>query len=166
MKLFTTATAVVLVLLSSLCPAYAAEGGAGTTIYQNQMELSGGATYTNTISQNSTYGIQESYSFTTTPGDIVTPIILACDTIYGSMNINSIVSYAQKLGYNVLAAMNTDFFSMSTGVPLGIVIENGVYKCSSLRRSGECVCSGKHGGADQDDKSGRGRKRIRRFPGE
>ncbi len=130
MKLFTTATAVVLVLLSSLCPAYAAEGGAGTTIYQNQMELSGGATYTNTISQNSTYGIQESYSFTTTPGDIVTPIILACDTIYGSMNINSIVSYAQKLGYNVLAAMNTDFFSMSTGVPLGIVIENGVYKCS------------------------------------
>ena len=113
-----------------MCPAYAAEGGAGTTIYQNQMELSGGATYTNTISQNSTYGIQESYSFTTTPGDIVTPIILACDTIYGSMNINSIVSYAQKLGYNVLAAMNTDFFSMSTGVPLGIVIENGVYKCS------------------------------------
>lgn len=58
MKLFTTATAVVLVLLSSLCPAYAAEGGAGTTIYQNQMELSGGATYTNTISQNSTYGIR------------------------------------------------------------------------------------------------------------
>ena len=89
------------------------------------------------------------------------------------MNINSIVSYAQKLGYNVLAAMNTDFFSMSTGVPLGIVIENGVYKCSPegypsvlFRRSGECVCSGKHGGADQDDKSGRGRKRIRRFPGE
>ena len=87
-------------------------------------------TYTNTISENSTYGIQQSYSFTTTPGDLVTPIILACDTIYGSMNIESIVSYAQQQGYNVVAAMNTDFFSMSTGVPLGIVIEDGVYKCS------------------------------------
>ena len=129
-RTFTAAAAVVLLLLSSICPSYASEGGAGTTIYQNQISLGNGVTYTNTISENSTYGIQQSYSFTTTPGDLVTPIILACDTIYGSMNIESIVSYAQQQGYNVVAAMNTDFFSMSTGVPLGIVIEDGVYKCS------------------------------------
>lgn len=129
-KLVTTATAVVLVLLSSVYPSFAGEGGAGSTIYKNQMDLGNGVTYTNTISQNSTYGIQESHSFSTTPGESVKAVVLACDTIYGSMNINSIVSYAQQLGYNVLAAINSDFFSMSTGVPLGIVIENGIYKCS------------------------------------
>ena len=57
-KLFTTATAVVLVLLSSVYPSFAGEGGAGTTIYKNQADLGNGVTYTNTISQNSTYGIQ------------------------------------------------------------------------------------------------------------
>jgi len=129
-KLFTTATAVVLVLLSSVYPSFAGEGGAGTTIYKNHVDLGNGVTYTNTISQNSTYGIQESHAFSTVPGNIVKPIVLACDTIYGSMNINSVVGYAQRLGYNVLAAVNSDFFSMSTGVPLGIVIENGIYKCS------------------------------------
>lgn len=129
-RAFTAVTAAVLVFLTAVCPAFAGEGGAGTTVYQNTMDIGNGATYTNTISQNATYGIEESYSFTTTPGDVTKPIVLACDTIYGSMNINSIVSYAQQLGYNVIAAMNSDFFSMATGVPLGIVIENGIYKCS------------------------------------
>ncbi len=125
----TAAAAAVLVLAASLSPAFAGEGGQGTAIYQNTMDITGGATYTDMMSENS-YGIQHSYSFTSTPGDVTRPIVLACDTIYGAMNINSIVSYAQQLGYNVVAAMNSDFFSMTTGVPLGIVVEDGIYKCS------------------------------------
>ncbi len=127
---FTAAAAVVLMLLSTFCTAYAGEAGEGTVTYRNQQDLGNGVTYTNTISQNPTYGIQQSFSFTTIPLQIVKPIVLACDTIYGSLNIDNVVTYAQQLGYNVLAAMNTDFFSMQTGIPLGLVIENGVYKCS------------------------------------
>ena len=33
--------------------------------------------------------------------------------------------YAQELGYHVLGAVNTDFFSTTSGVPIGIVIEDG-----------------------------------------
>ena len=119
----TTAAAVVLVLLMSICPVLAAEGGAGTTVYQSEMDLGNGVTYTNTMSQNSTYGLQQSHSFTVAPGDLITPVILACYTIYGSMNMDSIVNYAETQGYNVLAALNTDFFSTKTDVPLGLVIE-------------------------------------------
>ena len=98
------------------------------------------------------------------------PIILACDTIYGSMNINSIVCYAQKLGYNVLGDEYRFLFHVY-GRAAGhrhrkrrIQMQSGGVSFRSLSTLRECVCSGKHGGADQDDKSGRGRKRIRRFP--
>lgn len=128
-KKLTAAAAAIMVFAASLSPVFAGEGGQGTTIYQNTTDLAGGATYTNMVSENSS-GRQESYSFTSTLGDVTRPIVLACDTIYGTMNIDSIVSYAQQLGYNVVAAMNSDFFSMATGVPLGIVVEDGIYKCS------------------------------------
>jgi exopolysaccharide biosynthesis protein len=52
------------------------------------------------------------------------------DTIYGTFKISTMVSYAESLGKNVLAVVNSDFFSVQTGVPLGIVIEDGEYKSS------------------------------------
>lgn len=110
--------------------AAAGEGGAGTTVYKSEQDWGNGVKYTNTVSWNSTYGTEESFSVTSAIGSIVKPIVLACDTIFGSMKMDSILSYAKQLGYNVLAAINSDFFSMSTGVPLGIVVEDGIYKSS------------------------------------
>jgi exopolysaccharide biosynthesis protein len=55
---------------------------------------------------------------------------MACDTIYGRLTVSQIISYAERQGKNVIAAVNTDFFSTATGVPSGIVIENGIYKSS------------------------------------
>ena len=52
------------------------------------------------------------------------------------------MSYAQELGYHVLAAINTDFFSTSTGVPLGIVIEDGVYKADSAGEAAMVISDG------------------------
>lgn len=129
-KLITTVTAVVTALLMSVTPVLAGEGGAGTNVYLNRVDLGNGVTYENAMSQNATYGIQQSHSFAAEPGTVITPVILACDTIYGGMNMNKIVEYAGTQGYNVLAALNTDFFSTQTGVPMGLVIEDGIYKCS------------------------------------
>ena len=117
-------------IFGSVGLAAAGEGGAGTTVYKSEQDWGNGVTYTNTVSWNSTYGTEESFSVTSAIGSIVKPIVLACDTIFGSMKMDSILSYAKQLGYNVLAAINSDFFSMSTGVPLGIVVEDGIYKSS------------------------------------
>lgn len=87
-----------------------------------------GLTYTNTVSEHPS-GRTESFTLELEEDGGVFPILLqSSGTIYGSATINAAVKQAQALGYQVLAAVNTDYFSTSTGVPMGIVIEDGVYK--------------------------------------
>ena len=45
--------------------------------------------------------------------------------------ISRAIAEAEALGYHVVGAMNSDYFSTSTGVPIGIVIEDGIYKSST-----------------------------------
>ena len=52
------------------------------------------------------------------------------------------MSYAQELGYHVLGAINTDFFSTTSGVPIGIVIEDGVYKSSPENEAAMTITGG------------------------
>ena len=71
------------------------------------------------------------------------PIFLqASGTAYGAGSINLAVSYAQSLGYHVLGAINTDFFAPSTGVPLGISIEDGIYKSSPEAEAAVVITDG------------------------
>lgn len=128
-KIVIAAVLVVTMLLSTVMP-LAASSGAGTTVYENVKDLGNGFTYTNTISQNSSYGREESYMAQTTVGSSIKPIVIACDTIYGGLTLDKVIAYTQGLGYNVIGGINTDFFITDTKVPLGIVIENGVYKSS------------------------------------
>ena len=128
-KLTITAVIIVTMLASTVAP-FAATAGAGTTVYENVKDLGNGFTYTNTISQNSSYGREESYMAETAVGSAIKPIVIACDTIYGGLTLDKVISYTKGLGYNVLGGINTDFFSTDTKVPLGIVIENGIYKSS------------------------------------
>ncbi len=108
---------------------FAAEGGAGTSIYESIFDLGDGFTYMTSKYENGS-SREESFRMSTTPNNTVKPIVLACDVVYGSLNINKVMEYASQSGYNVLGAINSDFFSMKTGVPMGIAVENGVYKTS------------------------------------
>ncbi len=103
--------------------------GAGETKYENTHKIGNNFAYVNEISFNAA-GRQESHSAVLTPGGEVYPIVMACDTIYGGMTISNMVKYAKNQGYNVLGAINTDFYSTKTHVPIGTVIENGIYKSS------------------------------------
>lgn len=115
--------------LSLTMPVFAVPEGTGTEVYQNTAQLAQGLTYTNTIYTNSTYGREESFALELAPDSDVFPMVMACDTIYGGMSISNCIAYAESLGYNVVAAVNTDYFN-SVKVPLGMVVENGVYKSS------------------------------------
>jgi exopolysaccharide biosynthesis protein len=118
-----------LIIFSCLTSAASAVG-AGPYVYTNTRQVANNLTYTNTISWSSELGRQEAYALSLTGAGDAYPIIMACDTIYGSLAIGKMIEYAETQGKNVLAAVNTDFFSTKTGVPMGIVIENGVYKSS------------------------------------
>lgn len=122
------AAALLLAVLLALPTVYAA---AGDQKLQTTTQIVDGLTYRNTITENAGSRV-ESFSFELAPHSAAQPILVQGDTtIYAAASINRAISNAQAAGWHVLGGINTDFFALSTGVPLGIVVENGVYKSSN-----------------------------------
>ena len=131
--------ALALAVLMAVPTVYAS---AGEKKLQTTWELTDGLTYSNTITENNSSRV-ESFSLELEEGSRAYPILLqASGTIYGAATINKAVSYAQELGYHVLGAINTDFFSTASGVPIGIVIEDGVYKSSAEHEDAMIITDG------------------------
>ena len=127
------AAAMVCALSLTVPAAYAARE---KTILETEIQIVDGLSYLNTVSLNSAGSRVESFLLQYEPGEDAEAILLPSDgTIYGASTISSAVSYAQGQGYHVLAAMNTDFFSSSSGIPLGLVIQNGEYQSSPENES-------------------------------
>jgi exopolysaccharide biosynthesis protein len=124
----TLLTAFILTLI----PASAAGGtvGAGKNVYTNTKQLADNLQYINTVSWNDNLGREESYALHVSGVGEARAIVMKDDTIYGRFTISAMTEYAASLNKNVLAVVNSDFFSTTTGVPLGIVIEDGEYKSS------------------------------------
>lgn len=133
MKKITALITVFFLLLTLTPPAFAA--GAGTIVYTNTRQITDNLRYTRTVSYINNVERQNSFTLSLTGKGDAYPILIANDTIYGGMTIDQIVKYAASQGKNVLAAVNSDFFSTKTGVPMGLVIEDGVYKSSSDGKS-------------------------------
>ena len=119
--------AFTLAVLLAVPTAFAA---AGEQKLQTSIDILDGLTYRNTVTVNKDSRV-ESFSLELDENSDVFPIFLqGSGSVYGTASINKAVSNAQAQGYHVVGAMNTDFFSLSTGIPMGIVIEDGVYKSS------------------------------------
>ena len=109
--------------------------GTGTVVYSNTRQIADNLSFTRTIFYINGAERQECFELSLNGRGDAYPIVMACDTIYGRLTIDQMVAYAEKQGKNVLAAVNADFFSMQTGVPSGLVIEDGVYKSSPERNT-------------------------------
>lgn len=137
---FRRASALALAVILTIPTVYAA---AGEQKLQTSSTLVEGLTYRNTVTVNNSSRV-ESFSLELEEDSEAYPILLqGSGTIYGAATIKKVVSYAQELGYHVLGAVNTDFFSMSTGVPIGISIEDGVYKCDSEYEAAMLITDGR-----------------------
>ena len=121
------ASVLLLTFVASFCTAGAYK--IESALYSNSSELTDGLTYTNRIFAASN-GRVETFSLEINPGKSAELITTSCDTVYGGMKPDEAIRYAESLGYNVVAAVNTDFFSTANHIPLGLVIENGIYKSS------------------------------------
>ena len=101
-----------------------------------------GLTYRNTVTVNNDSRV-ESFSLELSPDSDAYPILgQGSGFVYGVGNINRAVSIAQEAGYHVVAAINSDFFSLASGVPIGIVIEDGVYKSSGNEENAMLITDG------------------------
>ncbi len=68
---------------------------------------------------------QKSYIFEYKPGGGVAPIINYGKKVYGMDRLSALVKDAAEDGLHILGAVNGDFYSMQTGVPMGVMIEDG-----------------------------------------
>lgn len=123
-------TALLLCVSVLTVCAFAYGGGTGDSLYTNITDFADELALRNDISENAKGSPVETFALKDGTRNGVYPIVLACDTIYGGMNLHNAVAYAESLGYNVVAAVNGDFGFWETRVPLGMVVENGIYKSS------------------------------------
>ena len=125
---FFRRAAALLCALSLSVPAASAASFQYEEILQTKQQIVDGLTYYNTVAATKG-GRIESYLLEMEKGADVSPLLMSADgTIYGGATISSAVKYAREQGHHVLAAINTDFFSSSSGVPMGIVIQDGEYQ--------------------------------------
>ena len=133
------AAAFLLALLLAMPAAYA---DAGERKLQTSSQIVDGLTYHNTVTVSGGNRV-ESFALELSPNSAARPILLqGSETIYTGVTINRAVSNAQAAGYHVVGAVNTDFFSMSNGVPIGIVIEDGVYKSCNAGENAMAIVNG------------------------
>ncbi len=90
--------------------------GEGTTLIQNNL-------YNGTHKQSEKYVLY-------TPNTSVYPIMYYGNRLYGRSTIETVTANLEKEGYRVHAAINADFFSYNTGLPLGMLINDGIIDAS------------------------------------
>ena len=115
-------TALALTTGLTLTPALAY--GAGTELHKSVTTISDDLKFVNTVSTHSS-GRQESYSMEYTPTQEVSPVVWSGSTVLGKTNILEGADALTAQGYYVLGGINADFFSLSTGIPMGLVIQDG-----------------------------------------
>ncbi len=84
-----------------------------------------GLYFSELISKDSNGNSQHSYILEYSPSEGTLPLVSCGNTVYGKDRVGTLVSSAADNGDTVFAAINGDFYSMQTGVPLGIVIDGG-----------------------------------------
>ncbi|MBQ8249036.1 MAG: phosphodiester glycosidase family protein, partial [Clostridia bacterium] len=68
---------------------------------------------------------QQSYIFEYDPDGGTLPLVRWGNTVYGPGRVGALVKAAEEEGDSIFGALNGDFFSMQTGVPLGVIIDDG-----------------------------------------
>ena len=69
---------------------------------------------------------QRGFVFEYTPQMGTVPVAVNGDSVYGRMTLGNMINVYNSTGdVNVTAGINADFFSMVTGVPLGVMINDG-----------------------------------------
>ena len=116
---------VLAALLLTLLAASPALAYTAAYFYPQQYALGPGVTYYDVAAENE-LGAQRLHYIEYQPSESVQPIVAYGRGFYGRSSIGYVADYLKDdLGYDVLAGFNADFFNTNSGVPIGIVIQDG-----------------------------------------
>lgn len=75
---------------------------------------------------------QKEHILTYTPGGDVTPMVVYGDTLYGRSTMDYIASYLEEQHLTAVGAINASFFDMQNGLPIGMVVTDGVLRINGF----------------------------------
>ena len=104
--------------------------GLGTVYHKEDYKLSDGLSLSTVSAVSSKYGNQKAQVLTFNPNSDTAMKIHFGTYVYGASTVSSMIKDEEAEGNQVLFGMNGDFFSTKTGIPLGIMINNGIIYCS------------------------------------
>lgn len=112
-----------------LFPLQGADAAPGSLLHSSNLNISREAQISSGVYWSSALNdrVTENY-IEYIPNSTVVPIIAYGDYIYGGNSLARLDSIMAGRGNRVVAAINADYFNMSTVVPLSTVIEDGVLK--------------------------------------
>lgn len=128
-KMMIRAGAAALSALMTVFAAFpvgvSAYSGLGDVALISRDNIYHGLDYTSLVCFDASGRKQSAYILEYDPSRGGLPIISYGSTVYGRDRLSSMVDAALTDGQQVLGAINGDFYSMQTGVPLGVMISEG-----------------------------------------
>lgn len=126
------ALALLLIFALALAPAALASDALGWDLIQEDTVLGPGVTMTTqTFWGDSIQDYRRERFVTYTPGQGSTPLVYYSDTVRTTATLTNMAKSIESWTDRVLAGANGDYFVMSSGVPLGLVVTGGVLRSSA-----------------------------------
>lgn len=119
--------ALITLLVFSMTTAQASILGS-LLIHSDKINIGKGLNLHNNIflSDQKGVGNQTEYYAEYTPNEDVLPVVITGEEIYGKRTAKEIMEYMQKNSMVPMLGINASFFSLTTGIPMGHVITDGV----------------------------------------
>lgn len=122
-----TALLVSAALLIGSCAA----AGLGSTLTGTQVDVGSGTEMATGVYWNANISQRQTeHVITYSPNETVTPTVVFGDTLYGRSTMDYLASWTQSHGKTIVAGINGSFFNMSNGVPIGMVVTDGILRSS------------------------------------
>lgn len=133
MKRFhTRGVAAALAFLLATTPAASASVALGDELHGGSLSLAEGTTLTKQIFWSNTYSdLRTEHYFTYTPSPAVSPVVAYGDKVLSKSSVSAMAKGLEAQGKRVLGGINGDFYVVSTGAPVGLLVTDGSLRSSS-----------------------------------
>lgn len=129
-KLISLLLAATIIITQAIALELNITDGVGTFARDSEIKLADGTElHINTL-KHITEGQNEERYIEYTPGSQVIPVVSYGSVLYGMSTINYVSDYNKSKGKTVVAGVNGDFFMLDTGIPIGIVVTDGILRSS------------------------------------
>lgn len=112
----------------SICLLLGSAGAASRVLRETGLTLSDALTLQRTYLDQGDTVKEQILSYT--PGGDVRPVVVYGSTLYGRSTMDYLQQYLADRDYTAVAAVNAAFFDMSTGIPYGMVVTEGILRTS------------------------------------